>query len=253
MTQDTESRKAVGQPVKGRSRLGLTAVPVLIFAVLAAVFGASLMTGDPSKIPSALIGKPAPDMPMPPLAGLVRDGQSVPSFAKADLARGKVSVVNFWASWCAPCLQEHPLLIELAKTGKAAVYGVNYKDPNGGGLRFLERLGNPYRAVGVDANGRVAIEWGVYGMPETFVVDGRGIIAYKHIGPLTPDVIQRDILPAIEKAAALSGWVRFAFRPRDRFNGIANAVPLKSDLLYRPTKFPFVGCSTSRRPDRMSK
>ena len=124
----------------------------------------------------------------------------MPGITTADLARGDVTVVNFWASWCLPCVQEHPILTELKKRTNVRMLGVNHKDPDPGGLKFLLRYGNPFDAVGVDGNGRASIEWGVYGMPETFVVDGRGRIAYKHVGPITPELMTRVLIPAIEKA-----------------------------------------------------
>ncbi len=106
-------------------------------------------------------------------------------------------MVNFWASWCAPCVAEHPLLIALKQKTGVAILGVNYKDQPAAARRFLGRYGNPFAAVGADANGRIAVEWGVYGMPETFVLDGRGRIIYKHVGPLSPDVLDTKIVPAI--------------------------------------------------------
>ena len=121
-------------------------------------------------------------------------------FRSADLATGGVSIVNFWASWCAPCVQEHPLLIALKERTSVRLYGINYKDQSAAARRFLGRYGNPFVAVGTDANGRAAIEWGVYGMPETFVVSGRGEIVYKHVGPITPDALERNIIPAIRAA-----------------------------------------------------
>jgi cytochrome c biogenesis protein CcmG, thiol:disulfide interchange protein DsbE len=124
----------------------------------------------------------------------------VPGFTAPDLARGDVVIVNFFASWCAPCVQEHPLLIDLKRTSGVRLVGINHKDPSPGGLRFLTRYGNPFDAVGVDGNGRAAIEWGVYGMPETFVIDGAGRIVYKHVGQLTPDVVSARIMPAIAQA-----------------------------------------------------
>lgn len=196
---------ASGQPrveLRRRRRLTIaTLVPLVVFAALAAMFAFALNSGDPSRIPSVLIGRPAPDMVMPPLEGLMRNGKQVPSFTAADFKQpGQVSVVNFWASWCGPCIIEHPLLIEIAEETGAVLYGVNYKDPNGGGVKFLDRLGNPFKAVGVDDSGRVAIEWGVYGMPETFIVDGNGTIVHKHVGPISREDLGSSIFPAIERA-----------------------------------------------------
>lgn len=175
-------------------------LPVLVFAGIAGFFGLALMTAEPSRVPSTLIGKPVPQSTFPALPELADDGKPVPGFSSADLAAGKPTVVNYWASWCAQCVDEHPLLDTLAASSGAAVYGVNYKDTDVAARRYLGRYGNPYAAVGTDANGRTAIDWGVYGMPETFVIDGQGRIVYKHIGPLSPQSIKDKILPAIEKA-----------------------------------------------------
>lgn len=190
------------QPTPGRRRLVLW--PLLIFAALAGVFAFALVSGDPSKLPSALIGKPAPTVELLPLAGLVDGTRAVPGFATRDLADGKVTVVNFWASWCVPCVQEHPLLVALQQREGVRIFGVNYKDQTADARRFLGRYGNPFAAVGVDAAGRAAIEWGVYGMPETFIVDGTGRIAYKHVGPISPDALETTIIPAIRAAAKAS-------------------------------------------------
>jgi cytochrome c biogenesis protein CcmG, thiol:disulfide interchange protein DsbE len=176
--------------------------PVLIFAALSGLFFYALMTGDPSKVPSALIGKPVPKASFAPLEGLVASGQTAPGFSEADLGTGDVSVVNFWASWCAPCVEEHPLLVELQKTTGVKLYGVNYKDQPEAARRFLGRFGNPFTAVGTDNAGRGAIEWGVYGMPETFVVGKDGRIAYKHVGPITQRSLAEKMIPAIEAAKA---------------------------------------------------
>lgn len=181
-------------------RFGWVAVPIAIFAAIAAMFGLALVSGDPSKLPSALIGKPVPAVEFAPLEGLLEAGRPVPGFGAADLAAGQVSVVNFWASWCIPCVEEHPLLIDLKRRTGVALLGVNYKDQTTAARRFLGNFGNPYSAVGIDATGRAAIEWGVYGMPETFVVDGRGRIVYKHVGQLTPTSLETKVIPAIEKA-----------------------------------------------------
>ncbi len=175
-------------------------VPVVLFAALVALFAFALTSGDPSRLPSALIGKPVPAMEFPPLEGLTDVGKPVPGFSSADLTKGGVSVVNFWAAWCAECAGEQELLIELkARTG-APIYGVNYKDDPVAARRFLGRYGNPFKAVGTDKAGRSAIEWGVYGMPETFVVNGKGEIAYKHVGAITAESLETKLLPAIALA-----------------------------------------------------
>ncbi len=177
-------------------------VPLAIFIAVGALFAFALTSGDPSKLPSALIGRPVPPVTFAALDGLSGPSGAVPGFSAADLAKGDVSVVNFWASWCAPCVEEHPILVELASTSGIKVYGVNYKDQSDAARRFLGRYGNPFTALGVDPNGRGAIEWGVYGMPETFVVNGKGEIAYKHVGPMTAESVTQKILPAIKAASA---------------------------------------------------
>ncbi|MGF1650091.1 MAG: DsbE family thiol:disulfide interchange protein [Hyphomicrobiaceae bacterium] len=198
---NSEARSSDQTPEKPRRiRLTWAIAPLVIFIAIGAMFAVALFSGDPSRLPSALIGKPAPSLNMEPLAGLQRDGVPIPSFGRNDLTAGKVSIVNFWASWCGPCVQEHPLLVELAGRDGVQILGVNYKDAAPGGLNFLRRLGNPYTAVGTDPNGRNAIEWGVYGMPETFVVDGDGVIVYKHVGPITEQSLQGTLIPAIERA-----------------------------------------------------
>jgi cytochrome c biogenesis protein CcmG/thiol:disulfide interchange protein DsbE len=196
MTDAPEIEKA---PPRRRRGFGVLA-PVLVFAALAGLFAYALKTGDPSKLPSALIGKPVPAVAFQPMDELLENGSQVKGFNNTDLGHGKVAVVNFWASWCVPCVQEHPMLIELKKRANVDVYGVNYKDKTTDARRFLGRYGNPFTAVGVDISGRGAIEWGVYGMPETFVIDGLGRIAYKHVGPISPGSLETQILPAIEAA-----------------------------------------------------
>ena len=183
-----------------RRRRLLTLIPLAAFLALAALFFFRLGSGDPERLPSALIGRTAPDAALPPLDGLLKDAKPVPGLAVGDL-RGHVSVVNVFASWCGPCRDEHPVLASLAATGKARLVGINYKDEPENARRFLGRLGNPYAAVGVDPKGRTAIDWGVYGVPETFVVGRDGTIRYKHVGPLSEEVLASVILPEIEKAS----------------------------------------------------
>ncbi|GAB4228761.1 MAG: DsbE family thiol:disulfide interchange protein [Methyloligellaceae bacterium] len=180
----------------------LTLLPLAVFAGLAALFFTGLQSGDPHKLPSVLIGKPVPDFSLPPLEGLKEAGRPVPGFSAADLKKGEVSIINVWASWCIPCHQEHPFLSKLAKLSRAPLYGLNYKDQTAAARRFLGRYGNPFKAVGVDATGKTAIDWGVYGVPETFVVDGAGRIAYKHVGPIDDAVIRDKLMPAIKAARA---------------------------------------------------
>jgi cytochrome c biogenesis protein CcmG/thiol:disulfide interchange protein DsbE len=184
----------------GRRRL-IVLIPLVAFLALAALFVLRLGAGDPSRIPSALIGRPAPRTDLPPLAGLERDGQPVPGLDGATF-EGAVTVVNVWASWCVPCRDEAPLLMVLAADRRIRVVGITYKDHPDNARRFLGRFGNPFVANGVDGNGRAAIEWGVYGVPETFVVGRDGRIAHKLIGPITPGNLEKVVRPAIEKALA---------------------------------------------------
>ena len=177
-------------------------VPLIIFAILAALFMVALKKGDPSHIPSALIGRLAPAMTLPPVEGLARDGVALPGLTPDDLARGRPVVLNFWASWCLPCVEEHPQLVALATRTGVPILGINHRDQAANAARFLARHGNPYLAVGADTNGRAAIEWGVYGMPETFILDGGGKIVFKHVGPISREALVRQVLPALEKAAA---------------------------------------------------
>jgi cytochrome c biogenesis protein CcmG/thiol:disulfide interchange protein DsbE len=163
----------------------LVLLPFFLFGGLAALFLGGLLGGDRSRLPSALVGQPAPGITLPSLEGLQRNGQPVPGFGGPDLRQGNVRLVNVFGSWCAPCHAEHPLLMELSKDSRIAVLGINQKDPPENARRFLGAKGNPYAAVGVDPNGRASIEWGVYGVPETFIVRGDGIIAHKLVGPLT--------------------------------------------------------------------
>jgi cytochrome c biogenesis protein CcmG/thiol:disulfide interchange protein DsbE len=168
--------------------------PVLIFLLMLVVFWQGLGR-DPSVVPSPLIGKPAPAFNMPRL------GQSELQLSNADL-KGEVALLNVWATWCSGCRQEHDTLLRIAAMNDVPIYGLNWKDDSALALNWLDQLGNPYRATGVDADGRVAIDWGVYGAPETFLIDAQGTVLHKHIAPLTLEIWQRDFVPRIAAARA---------------------------------------------------
>jgi cytochrome c biogenesis protein CcmG, thiol:disulfide interchange protein DsbE len=182
-----------------RSKPWLMALPLAGFIALTGLLLLRLHGGDPSKIPSALIGRPAPQTALPALEGLVTNGAQVPGLDPA-MFKGKVSVVNVWASWCVPCHDEAPLLTELARDKRLQIVGINYKDAVDNARRFLGRYGNPFGIVGTDPNGRASIEWGVYGVPETFVVGREGTILYKLVGPVTPENIDTVLKAEIDKA-----------------------------------------------------
>jgi cytochrome c biogenesis protein CcmG/thiol:disulfide interchange protein DsbE len=184
----------------GRRRV-IVLAPLVVFLALVALFLIRLYSGDPSRIPSALIGHPAPQTNLPPVAGLERNGATVPGIDAASF-KGAVTVVNVWASWCVPCHDEAPLLMRLAQDSRFRLIGINYKDEPDNARRFLGRYGNPFAAAGADLNGRAGIEWGVYGVPETFVVGRDARIAYKLVGPITADNINTVLKPEIEKALA---------------------------------------------------
>lgn len=185
---------------KAGARRIVLLLPLAVFLALAALFVVGLRSGDPSILPSALIGKKAPDMALPPVAGLDRDGAPVPGLDPRDFA-GAVTVVNVWASWCVPCHEEAPLLMQLSRDKRVRLVGINYKDDAGNARRFLGRYGDPFAAAGADVTGRVAIQWGVYGVPETFVVGRDGRITYKLVGPITADNYTAQLKPQIDKAA----------------------------------------------------
>lgn len=166
-------------------------LPLAIFLGLAAFLAVGLKL-DPKEVPSPLINKPAPAF------ALTRLDDPATSIKRDDLL-GKVWILNVWASWCVACQSEHPLLVEYSKQKSVPLYGLNYKDERLAGLKWLSRFGNPYTASLFDEDGRVGIEWGVYGVPETFVMDREGVIRYKHIGPLTPDVIRDELEPLVRK------------------------------------------------------
>jgi cytochrome c biogenesis protein CcmG/thiol:disulfide interchange protein DsbE len=188
-----------GDNPRSKQRNILVLLPLVAFLALAALFFVRLGSGDPSQLPSALIGHPAPKTDLPSLAGLERDGKAVPGLSNATFG-GAVTLVNVWASWCVPCADEVPFLEQLSKDKRIQLVGINYKDSADNARRFLNRYGNPFAATGADANGRNSIDWGVYGVPENFLVGRDGRIAYKLVGPITADNFKRALLPAIEKA-----------------------------------------------------
>ncbi len=161
------------------------------FLVLVAFLGVGL-TLNPREVPSPLIDKPAPPFQLPQLH------EPDKSFSQKDMS-GKVWLLNVWASWCASCRDEHPVLVDLAKSGAVPIYGLNYKDKRADGMAWLQRFGNPYVLSAFDAQGRIGIDYGVYGVPETYVIDKQGVIRYKHIGPVSPEVLKAKILPLIAK------------------------------------------------------
>lgn len=166
-------------------------IPIIVFAVLAGVLGWGL-TVDPKAVPSTLIGKPVPEFILPPVKGRTL------GLSSGDL-RGEVSLVNVFASWCTACLQEHPIFMRLKEEGTVPIHGLNYKDPQDGAARWLSKHGDPYTRTGADVSGRIGIEWGVYGVPETFVIGKDGHVQYKQIGSVTAEILQKKILPLIER------------------------------------------------------
>ena len=172
-------------------------VPLLGFAGLAVLLGVGLGL-EPRLVPSPLIGKPAPEFSLPRLESPAE------RFERSELL-GRISLLNVWATWCAGCRDEHPLLVDLAQSGAVAIYGINYKDQYRPALDWLRRYGDPYVTSGYDAEGLVGIEFGVYGLPETFLIDTGGNIVYKHVGPLDPDTLQERILPLVRHLEGLAG------------------------------------------------
>ena len=196
MTQADHNTKT---KTTGRTRYALALLPLLLFGGFALVAGKMLYDQDVngldiSAIPSALIGTKAPALSLPPL-----EGSNLPALTDAAI-KGKLTLVNVFASWCIPCRQEHPLLQELSKDNRITVVGINYKDKSDNALRFLGELGNPFAAIGIDPNGKAVIDWGVYGIPESYLVSADGTILYKKVGPFDARSIERDLLPAIAAA-----------------------------------------------------
>ncbi len=166
-------------------------IPLALFIALVVFLGVGLQR-DPREIPSPFIGKPAPAF------HVVQLGDAAKSFAPQDML-GKVWMLNVWASWCVSCRQEHPVLLEFAKQGVLPIIGLNYKDARADGNGWLQQFGDPYQLSAFDLDGRVGIDYGVYGVPETFIVDKRGVIRYKHAGPVTVELIQQTLLPLIKE------------------------------------------------------
>ncbi|MGQ0694557.1 MAG: DsbE family thiol:disulfide interchange protein [Nitrospiraceae bacterium] len=169
-------------------------LPLVIFAVVVGFLAVGL-TLNPREVPSPLVGKPAPDFSLPQLY----DQEKV--FSSKELT-GKVWLLNFWASWCSGCKTEHPVLMQLAQSGAVPIYGMDYKDQREEALTWLRQWGNPYPVIAMDQSGRVGIDYGVYGVPETYVIDKQGVIRYKQIGPLDDDIVAKKILPLVKELQA---------------------------------------------------
>ncbi|MBB3426854.1 cytochrome c biogenesis protein CcmG/thiol:disulfide interchange protein DsbE [Rhizobium sp. BK312] len=201
MTTDADNKD---QPKSsGTARYLLALIPLIVFACIAFAVGKAMYDQevhgtDISAIPSALIGTKAPKLALAPL-----DGSNLPALTD-DAIKGKLTLVNVFASWCIPCRDEHPVLKELAKDGRLNIVAINYKDTSENALRFLGELGNPYNAIGIDPNGSAAIDWGVYGIPESYLVSPDGTILYKQVGPFTPTSLKEGLYPAIAKATGKS-------------------------------------------------
>jgi cytochrome c biogenesis protein CcmG, thiol:disulfide interchange protein DsbE len=196
------SENSLPEPRKrGFSRYAFAAIPLVVFATIAGIAGKMLYDQDVNgktiaEIPSALIGTKAPSLALPPL-----EGASLPALTSAAIS-GKLTLVNVFASWCVPCRDEHPLLKQLSQDPRIQIVAINYKDKSDNALRFLGELGNPYKAIGMDPNGKAAIDWGVYGIPESYLVAPDGTIVYKRVGPFDAQSIEQGLFPAIDKVLA---------------------------------------------------
>jgi cytochrome c biogenesis protein CcmG/thiol:disulfide interchange protein DsbE len=195
----TEAQQDNKPKSRGVSRYAFALIPLVVFGGIAATAGKMLYDQDfhgknIAEIPSALIGTKAPSLNLPPL-----EGSSLPALTD-EAVKGKLTLVNVFASWCIPCRDEHPLLKQLAEDGRLNIVAINYKDKNENALRFLGELGNPYHAIGIDPNGKAAIDWGVYGIPESYLVTPDGTIIYKRVGPFDDISLKEGLFPAMEKA-----------------------------------------------------
>ncbi len=193
MTEETEQNP--------KTRIWTSILPLFIFLGIAGASYSLLSTEgrNISALPSALLDKPAPNLGVPELKGLSKAGKQIPGMTQ-DMFKDKISIVNVFASWCVPCRQEHPQIVELGNDSRLQMVGINHKDSNRNALGFLAELGNPYDVVGVDRSGRASIEWGVYGVPETFIVNHEGRIIYKHVGPVHARDLAQRLMPIIEDA-----------------------------------------------------
>lgn len=193
MTEDVQD--------KPKPRIWTSILPLFVFLGIAGASYSLLSTDgrDVSALPSALLNKPAPSLGVPELKGLTKANQQIPGMTP-DMFKGKISIVNVFASWCVPCRQEHPQIVEMGNDDRLQIVGINHKDSNKNALSFLSELGNPYDIVGVDRAGRASIEWGVYGVPETFIVNHKGRIIYKHVGPVGSRDLEERLMPIIEDA-----------------------------------------------------
>ncbi len=205
MVDDADS---AGRPtdLPARRMRAIVFIPLVLFVALAAVFFSQIVSrmlhpGDPGAVPSALIGSPAPEFDLAALPDLSRNGAPVPGLSRQDLL-GQVTLVNVWASWCPPCRAEHPTLMSLADDPRFRLVGIDLKDTAENARRFLGTLGNPFAAIGADVSGRTAIDWGVVGPPETFLVGRDGTVLFRWWGGLTPEIVENQLMPEIEKALA---------------------------------------------------
>lgn len=204
--QSPDGKDAAAVPATPERRFGVL-LPFVIFAAIAGLFLIALNSGDPSNLPSALIGKPVPKFDLPPLNEAGATPSASGGITSATLGKGKPAVVHFFASWCGPCREEHPDVMALSKALHAQdpdipFFGINYKDDATAARRFLGGYGDPYTGIGVDRSGRTAIDFGVYGVPELYVIASDGTVAFRHAGPLTREVVETKILPLIQSGAA---------------------------------------------------
>lgn len=203
-TEPTQSAPGTPKQKRGLGRYAFALIPLLVFAGIAGTAGKMLYDQDvhgrnAAEIPSALLGTKAPSLDLPPL-----EGANLPALTDAAV-KGKLTLVNVFASWCIPCREEHPILKELAKDSRLNIVAINYKDKNDNALGFLGELGNPYKAIGIDPKGQAAIDWGVYGIPESYLVAPDGTILYKRVGPFDDISLKEGLYPAMEKALGKAG------------------------------------------------